>query len=195
MRTNRSSWSRQEQAKLLKRLSILLDRGYPLLEALSFLMLHLPKHKQTLLRERIDEMREGGSFHDALLKLSFHRDVLGYLYFAEQHGDLSFALREASFLVEAKLNYMNRFIKIIQYPLFLTGITIALVLLINVFLLPEFSGVFESMDVNKSFLISTMLLFSQWLPRLFSFSLIVLIVILIFVLLKFNQIPVNGWCG
>ncbi|MFZ3590363.1 competence type IV pilus assembly protein ComGB [Bacillus sp. DJP31] len=191
MRTNRSSWSHQEQAKLLKRLSILLDRGYPLLEALSFLMLHLPKRKQTLLQDRVNEMREGGTFHDALVKLSFNRDVLGYLYFAEQHGDLSFALREASLLVESKLNYMNRFFKIIQYPLFLAGITIALVLLINVFLLPEFSGVFESMDSNSSFIISTMLFFSKWFPRLFFFFLIAVIVFLIYFLFKFKQIPIT----
>jgi competence protein ComGB len=191
LKTNRISWKRQEQVKLLKQLSTLLDRGYPLIEALSFLMLHLPATKQRLLQERIEEMKEGISFHQALLKLSFHRDVLGYLYFAEKHGDLSFALREASILLEAKLNYTNRFLKIIQYPLFLMGITIVLVILINVFLLPEFSSVFESMNVNNSALLSAMLFFSEWFPRLFLFILIFFTICLLYFSIRFNRIPMT----
>ncbi len=163
-----------------------------MLEALTFLMLHLPNEKKNLLEVQVVKMKEGGSFHDALVQLNFHRDVLGYLFFAEQHGDLSFALREASLLIESKQAYMTRFIKLIQYPLFLIGITFGLVLLINSFLLPEFSSVFESMDVDSNFLVKTMLIFSTWFPRFFFTSYLLSFVVFVLLFLKFKRIHIKN---
>jgi competence protein ComGB len=167
-------WNQKDQVKLLKQLGVLLERGYPLLEALTILMLHLPITKQKLLNERIQEMKDGETFHGALVKLAFHRDVLGYLFFAEKHGDLSFALKEASHLLEVKSNYLSRIIKILQYPLILMGITIILVILINIFLLPQFSSVFETMEVENGVGLSIVVILAEWFPRLFTNSLLLL---------------------
>jgi competence protein ComGB len=185
-----SKWSRNEQVKLLKQLSVLLDRGYHLLEALTILMLHLPLMKQNLLNERIQEMKDGQSFHAALVKLSFHRDVLGYLFFAEKHGDLSFALKEASQMLDAKVSYFNRIIKILQYPLLLIGITLVLILLINWFLLPQFSNVFETMNIENGVFLSIILVISIWLPRLFTISLIVFFTFSLLVAIHLRKITV-----
>ncbi|MBM7660859.1 competence protein ComGB [Bacillus mesophilus] len=182
----KTRWNQKDQVKLLKQLSGLLERGYPLLEALTILTLHLPITKQKLLNDRIDEMKDGETFQGALVKLAFHRDVLGYLFFAERHGDLSFALKEASQLLEVKANYLSRSIKLLQYPLILLGITIILILLINIFLLPQFSSVFKTMEVENGVGLSMILLLAEWFPRLFTCLLLLLftLCLLLFIYLK-----------
>ncbi|WP_456278301.1 competence type IV pilus assembly protein ComGB [Bacillus sp. AK128] len=183
-------WTRNEQVKLLKQLSLLLERGYPLLEALPILMIHLPLNKQTRLNERIQEMKDGISFHDALVKLSFHRDVLGYLFFAEKHGDLSFALKEASQLLEVKVSYYNRLIKILQYPLILIGITLTLIFMINHFLLPQFSHVFETMSIQNNLFLFFVMMISTWLPRMFLALLLSLLILSLIFAIRFKRVTV-----
>jgi competence protein ComGB len=190
LRKKHSCWSYEEQARFLKRLSTLLDRGYPILDGLTILMLHLPSKQKMLLQHEVEEMKGGGSFHQALSRLSFHRDVLGYLYFAERHGDLSFALREGSFLLEQKVSYTNKLKKIIQYPLFLIGISIGLITLINVWLLPEFSSIFESMTLGENIILSSMLFLSRWIPRLLFISVFLFSLLMIMIFDIYSRTPI-----
>ncbi|WP_246945942.1 competence type IV pilus assembly protein ComGB [Bacillus pinisoli] len=181
-------WKMPEQVKLLKQLSTMLGRGYPLLEALITLKLYLPHSKQILLAERIEEMKNGGTFHEILVKLAFHRDVLGYLYFAERHGDLSFALKEASQLLETKVSNNSRMMKVLQYPLILIGTTIGLFLLIHLFLLPQFSTVFETMDIENNYLLSIIMTISKWLPRICTFLFVSLLTMGITLYIKIQRV-------
>nr|WP_283244059.1 competence type IV pilus assembly protein ComGB [Bacillus suaedaesalsae] len=185
----KSQWSLEEQARILKWLSTLLDRGYPILEALTFLKMNLSDKQKVLLEQQIKVMKEGGSFHQALMNLSFHRDVLGYLYFAEQHGNLSFALREGSSLVEQKVQYKKRLVKILQYPLFLLAITLIIFSVLNFWLLPEFAMLFESMNTEGNILLSLMLLSAKWLPRFILFLFLFLVVILFYLIHLYRNIP------
>ncbi|KAA0549433.1 type II secretion system F family protein [Bacillus sp. BGMRC 2118] len=184
-----SHWSLEEQAKFLKWLSTLLDRGYPILAGLTFLRMNLTDKQQVLLDEQISVMKEGATFHQALVNLSFHRDVLGYLYFAEQHGNLSFALKEGSTLIEQKLQYRNKLVKILQYPLFLLAITIVIFSVLNFWLLPEFALLYGSMNTEENVLLNIMLFSAKWLPRLLVVFFVILVMILLYTLHLYRNIP------
>ena len=44
--------------------------------------------------------------------------MLSYLFYAEQHGDISFALQQGSALLYKKDKYRKDMMKIMQYPIF-----------------------------------------------------------------------------
>lgn len=185
----KSEWSLEEQARFLKWLSTLLERGFPILQGLTFLKMSLSNKQQVLLDKQINVMREGGSFHQALTNLTFHRDVLGYLYFAEQHGDLSFALKEGSLLIERRVQYKKRLAKVLQYPLFLIAFTIIIFSVLNFWLLPEFALVFETMNSEDNLFLSSMLFLSKWLPRFFLYLFLLITILALYFLQRYRSIP------
>ncbi|PGV93433.1 type II secretion system F family protein, partial [Bacillus cereus] len=92
----KKTWSLSEQLVLLKRLGVLLEKGYSLLQALEFLRFQLPLEKKVQLQHMIEGLKEGRSLHDSFHQLMFHQEMLSYLFYAEKHGDISFALQQGS---------------------------------------------------------------------------------------------------
>jgi competence protein ComGB len=119
----RHNWSVNEQANFLKRIGELLARGYPIAEAIESLSLHLPKNRKEELYQCLADLKNGISFHDVLGNLGFHKDLIGYVYFAEQHGSFAEALLEGSSLALVKENDRKKLVKLIQYPALLIFIT------------------------------------------------------------------------
>ncbi len=85
----KKTWSLSDQVVLLKRLGELLEKGYSLLQALEFLQFQLPVEKKVQLQRMIEGLKDGKSLHDSFHQLKFHQDMLSYLFYAEQHGDIS----------------------------------------------------------------------------------------------------------
>ena len=81
----------------------------------------------------IEGLKDGKSLHDSFHQLKFHQDMLSYLFYAEQHGDISFALQQGSALLYKKDKYRKDMMKIMQYPMFLMFF-----LLIMLFILTSF---------------------------------------------------------
>ncbi len=44
------------------------------------------------------------SLHDSFHQLKFHQEMLSYLFYAEQHGDISFALQQGSALLYKRIS-------------------------------------------------------------------------------------------
>ena len=116
MTMKRRNWSINEQAKLLKQIGELLARGYPIAEAIESISLHLPANRKEELYDCLIELRNGIAFHDVLGNLGFHKDLIGYVYFAEQHGSFAEALLEGSSLAMVKENDRKKLVKLLQYP-------------------------------------------------------------------------------
>ena len=100
----------------MKRMGELLARGYPIAEAIESISLHLPVNRKEELYECIIELKQGHSFHDVLNKLGFHKDLIGYVFFAEQHGSFAEALLEGSQLAFVKDKDVKKLINLLQYP-------------------------------------------------------------------------------
>ncbi|WHX99296.1 competence type IV pilus assembly protein ComGB [Neobacillus sp. DY30] len=160
----RTKWSINEQALLLKRIGELLARGYPIAEAIESLSLHLPKNRKEELYQCLIDLRNGVSFHDVLDKLRFHKDLIGYVYFAEQHGSFAEALLEGSNLALVKEKDRNKLLKLLQYPALLFSITGILFLFVQQSLLPKFTGIFSSMGLEANFFMKVLYSFDEYFP-------------------------------
>src|SRR5690606_1859016 len=78
--------------------------------------------------------------------------LLGYLYFAEKHGDISFALLEGSSILEKKLEHTEKFKKVIKYPIFLIFFVGFMITVIEKVLVPQFQTLYSSMNYKETFL-------------------------------------------
>lgn len=144
-------WTLHDQTMILKRLSSLLDKGYRLNEALNFICLNEHGSKKTDLLQCLQQLSSGDSLRKALSQLHFHRDVISYLYFAEQHGDLEFSLRECSDILQKKMTQLDKLTKLLRYPFFLL-VTVGIILTIVYFVIsPQFEQLYQSMNIETSF--------------------------------------------
>ncbi|GAB6553267.1 competence type IV pilus assembly protein ComGB [Bacillus mobilis] len=169
-------WSLSDQVVLLKRLGELLEKGYPLLQALEFLRFQLPLEKKVQLQHMIDGLKDGKSLHDSFHQLKFHQEMLSYLFYAEQHGDISFALQQGSALLYKKDKYRKDMMKIMQYPMFLAFFLIIMILIFNRILLPQVDMVYSSFGSTASLFTEQILSAIKLLPYLI-FSTIFIVMI------------------
>ncbi|WP_251551366.1 competence type IV pilus assembly protein ComGB [Neobacillus muris] len=161
---NRRKWPVDEQASFLRRVGELLARGYPIAEAIESISLHLPKHRKEVLKDCLQELKRGIPFHDVLDQLGFHNDLIGYVYYAEQHGSFAEALLEGSSLVQLKDRDLKKLLRMLQYPLFLLLLTGLLFGFIENTLLPRFTSLFASLGLEDNFFTKIVYAFDIYFP-------------------------------
>lgn len=158
------NWTVNDQATFLKRTGELLARGYPIAEAIESISLHLQITKREELKHCLNNLKKGQSFHDVLSSLGFHPDLIGYVYFAEQHGSFAEALLEGSDLVLVKDNDRKKLLKLLQYPMLLLFITGFLFIFVQKSLLPKFTRLFQSMSLEANFFTKVLYSFDAYFP-------------------------------
>lgn len=172
-------WTLKDQAAILKRLSSMLEKGYTLNEALNFLFVNEKGSKKEDLFACMTLLSSGHSFRKALTNLRFHRDVLSYLYFAEQHGDMEFALRESSEILHKKMTQLEKLTNLLRYPVFLI-ITVSIILsIVQAVITPQFQQLYDSMNIEASFF-SLFLLFVFAAIKWLGIGIIVFAVVVLF---------------
>ncbi|WP_303660191.1 competence type IV pilus assembly protein ComGB [Bacillus cereus] len=179
----RKGWRLHEQVLLLRRLGELLEKGYSLLQALEFLQFQLSSAKQLQLQHITEELKNGQSLHDAFHQMLFHPDVLSYLFYAQQHGDVSFALKQGSVLLHRKDKYQKDMMKVLRYPLFLSLFLLGILTVFNLVLLPQFETLYSSLRATSASFTDHIMSFIQMLPYVIgAFFLIVALGVCIYVL-------------
>ncbi|RFT67279.1 type II secretion system F family protein [Bacillus clarus] len=162
----RKRWQLQEQVLLLKRLGELLEKGYSLLQALEFLQFQLSPHKKEQVQHMTEELKNGQSLHDAFHQLMFHPDILSYLFYAERHGDISFALQQGSVLLHRKDKYRKDMMKVLRYPIFLSFFLMGILFIFNFILLPQFEQLYSSLRATSSSFADQLIFVIQTIPYL-----------------------------
>ncbi|WP_040208037.1 competence type IV pilus assembly protein ComGB [Neobacillus jeddahensis] len=158
-------WAINEQANFLKRTGELLARGYPIAAAIESIAFQLPLKRREELYESLVELKKGTPFHLALHNLGFNKDLIGYVYFAEQHGSFADALLEGSELALLKDRDVQKLLKLLQYPLLLIIITACLFIFIENTLLPRFTTLFASLGLEENFFTKVIYAFDQYFPK------------------------------
>ncbi|ALC92728.1 competence protein ComG [Bacillus sp. FJAT-18017] len=162
----RSRWTLKEQAEFLKRIGELLQRGYHISEAIESLSLQLPPHKKNDLAACLKELKNGTPFHEVIDGMHFNKELSGYVYFAEQHGNFEKAILEGS---EALLNRdsdARKLRSLMYYPILLLAVTMILFIFVQHSLLPRFTLMFQSMGLQEHAITSALLRFGDILPLL-----------------------------
>ncbi|MBU8879369.1 type II secretion system F family protein [Bacillus sp. FJAT-29790] len=180
-------WSLQEQSHFLKRTGELLTRGYPLSEALESLLFQLPENKKVEVAKSLADLREGYPFYQILANLKFNPNLIGYVYFAEQHGGLASAFKDGSEMMLKRDKDFEQLKKLLAYPLLLIFITAVLFIFVENVILPRFSSLFLSMKLKPNFFTKVIYFFGDILPFLITGACLFFFVFLCYYFLKFRN--------
>lgn len=181
-------WSLDEQASFLKMTGELLLRGYPLAEALESVVFHLPKHRQMEIKEGLVLLKEGYPFYLILQRLKFEKHLTGYVFFAEQHGGLATSFIEGSKMIQNRAKDFTKLKKLFAYPLFLIGTTLILFVFVQRYLLPRFSTLFASMNMEDNIFTKIIYYWDVLLPLLFISTCILGIILVFFYFCSFKKL-------
>lgn len=173
-----SKWPVDEQARFLKRTGELLARGYPLAEAIESLSFYFDKRRKEDIQKSLNQLREGYPLHMILADLKFNKDLVSYVYFAEQHGGLAHAVTEGSEMVLKRERDYQRLQRLAAYPLFLVLLTGVLFIFVNRILLPKFDSLFSDMNVTPNIFMKAINSAASLFPY-FLYSLLALIILAI----------------
>ncbi len=159
-----SKWPVAEQARFLKRSGELLSRGYSLAEAIESMTFYLEKKRKDEVIRSIEKLREGFPLYLILEELKFKKDLVSYVYFAEQHGGLARTLTEGSDMVLKREADYQRLKRLAAYPIFLVMLTLILFFFVNKILLPKFNSLFTDMNIAPNIFMETIAAAAKILP-------------------------------
>ncbi|MDQ0269427.1 competence type IV pilus assembly protein ComGB [Cytobacillus purgationiresistens] len=183
------NWKIEEQSHFLKRIGELLSRGYPLSEAIESVILHLPIEKKLQVNSILFDLKEGYPFYQALTTMEFNNYLIGYVFFAEQHGGLEKAFQEGSEMMLKRGSDVKKLKKLLVYPCFLIGLTAILFLFVEGVLLPRFSSLFTSMNLQENLFTKLIRMAGEYLPYLLITFMVISIFIGVFYLFHFKKLP------
>jgi competence protein ComGB len=183
-----SKWPVAEQARFLKRTGELLSRGYSLAEAIESMAFYLEKKRNDEVKRSLDRLREGFPLYLILTELRFNKDLVSYVYFAEQHGGLARTLKEGSDMVLKREADYQRLKRLAAYPLFLVLLTFILFFFVNRILLPKFSSLFSDMNLAPNFFMKTISAAAEILPLALYFLLGVITLLVLYYVLSFKNL-------
>lgn len=178
---NRLRWKHKDQGQFLLHIGQLLEQGYTLGAAIELVGIHQRGEVRERVIDILSLLREGIAIHQILLDYQFPKSVAGFLYFAEQHGNLSFAFKESGKSMLKRIELGKEFIKLIRYPVFLCIVTLVVFFFILRRLIPQFQNLYTSLEIELPTVTSIFLKFLQIAPLLLiCFPLILIILMLIF---------------
>lgn len=166
MNMKRSKWKMTEQASFLLKLGELLEYGYSLSDGIQFLKFQETKKKRLDLDEAVEELMRGYPFYAVLTALKFHPQLISFIYYAEQYGDLSRALKEAGTYWEKRSSDMEKIQKLLVYPVLLLLFVGGAFYMLQGVLLPQFEVLFSSMDAKENGFLAFVRLASSFLSYL-----------------------------
>ncbi|WP_180954286.1 competence type IV pilus assembly protein ComGB [Bacillus sp. M6-12] len=159
-------WNVKSQGQFLLDLGELLDQGYPLLHALQFIGLQLPPKKEFVITEAIVLLRSGEPLHKVLHTIGFHPQLISFIFYAEQYGNLAYALKEGGTFWSRRSSELEKMKKLLLYPMFLIVFVGNVFFILQKMLLPKFETLFQSMDAETSIFLRLISAASAVLPYL-----------------------------
>lgn len=182
-------WSLKEQCQFLKRIGELLSRGYPLAGAIESVTLHLSADKKNQVAAALNDLKEGHPFHQILHTIGFNQHLIGYVFFAEQHGGLESAFLEGSEMMLKRGSDLKKLKQLAVYPSFLMCITAILFFFVEAVLLPRFTTLFNSMNLQENTFTKMIRFISEYLPLCIFLIILIAVTCGFYYFFFFKKIP------
>ena len=128
----------------------LLENGYSLSDAIRFLKFQEPKKKQDDFQHALKDFKNGHSLHYVLTKMKFHPQLVSYIYYGEQYGELSRALKEGGQYWSKRTEDVEKMKKMLIYPIFLIFFVGNVFIILQSVLLPKFETLFTTMSIEQN---------------------------------------------
>ncbi|GER68361.1 competence protein ComGB [Weizmannia acidilactici] len=125
----------------------MLENGFAISEAISFLQYADAKQDVGSMNK---QLQNGVPLHEVLLKHRFDANACSQIYFAERHGEMVPALKEAGAYLLKKHQDYHTFWKLVRYPLVLIVALFAAAGFVRSILLPQFEQMYLSLDYTPS---------------------------------------------
>lgn len=160
-------WRKEAAAVFLLKSGELLEQGYTLDQVLHLLTWEQPGAVKDILYDMIEQLRKGTAFHEVLAEHNFPSDISAYIFFSEQCGALQQGLLGAGELYQKRLDTITNIRRFMRYPLILIWILILISIVMLHFLFPQFSQLFDSLNMEFPLLTLIMIQVFQYSPYLF----------------------------
>lgn len=180
-------WTIGEQAVFLKKTGELLARGYPLSDAIHSLTYQMKGKRKKEIYRSLEDLKEGYPFYKILDDLEFNKTLVGYVYYAEQHGSLAAAFLDGSNMMLKRDEDLQRLKKIALYPVFLFVLTLFLLFFVGRFLLPGYTSLYHSMALSPNFFMKLIYGAGDFFPLFLFFLFICFFIALWFYFLKYRH--------
>lgn len=167
---SRKGMSKREVAQFTQQLSTLLGAGLPLDRSLQVLReLSENERVERTVSEIRDRVREGGSLSDALEERhgTFSRLYINMVRAGEVGGTLDTTLKRLTDYLERSAELRDNVISALIYPVILLVLAAASMILLLVFIIPQFTPIFEELGgdlplITKMVLAAASILQNFW---------------------------------
>ncbi|MFP4878841.1 type II secretion system F family protein [Mammaliicoccus sciuri] len=176
---------KKDQVLYLTRLLDMLKQGFTLLEAIQLLsdqFIQLKKHN--LNTTACEIVKETGQLHEILKLFNYPQVIITQIYFGEQYGNLNETLEHSILYLKKIEQVKQRFIKTIQYPALLFSIFFMLLAVVNQTIIPQFTEIYASMNVEISTSLRIITTIFSYLP--ITILALVLILFLVYLISYMN---------
>jgi competence protein ComGB len=137
-----------DQVLLFHRLSILLQKGYTVKKALQLIGLD---PKQGGLAKKIEEdLSKGVPLDQIFAHNHFSKTIVSFLYFSQAAGNLGACFLKCSELLENQERFIEKFKKVLQYPIVLFSFIMFLLIGLKFYLLPSLRGLYDGIQLQIS---------------------------------------------
>ncbi|GAF63770.1 competence protein ComGB [Bacillus sp. TS-2] len=171
----------------LTRISQLMEQGYPLSIALSFMKLHAEPLLQVLYDKVEKELMKGIPVYEAFETFDLPKDVLAFLYFYDKQGNLAKGFEQASIIYQKKEKVKKELSKVLKYPLLLIWLSIIVLILIQQFIVPQLTQLFYSIQNSPPLITSFFFMFIEHIPLFFVVIALCLILLFLFYVFKIRN--------
>ncbi|KHF37765.1 competence type IV pilus assembly protein ComGB [Halalkalibacter okhensis] len=169
------------------RIGRLLEQGYPIEVALTFIQLHVMKRTREQFETVIVNLKEGHSVHESFRFFDMPKSIKSFLYFYEHQGKLADGFKHAGNLLRYREKTIYELSKLLRYPIALLFFCFVVLLLMFQFVLPHFRSYFTMLAESPPFFTSIFLTFLFNLPYLFCGLVLFLLLISILIFSKVKR--------
>lgn len=166
------------QASFLIKLSSLVQEGFTLGEALTFLARIMPK-EAIWIQMIIQQLENGERFDEAIRNHGFPERVCSQIYLSLIHGRFAFALNSSGKYLSDREKQKKELIKLLQYPFILLIFMLGILMAMRIVLLPSFEELYDTTDQNLSWLNRFPILFIQHFPIVLGVNLLLFLILFI----------------
>ncbi len=194
---------------LCKQLSFMLEAGISIVEALEEITNDLKdKHLKSGLSRSVERIKQGTKLSDALRDCTnLPKELIQMISCGEESGKLEEMCREADKYFTDKVKFKSKIKKAMTYPIITVVITIAVVIVLMVFVIPNYVSMLECADVEMPFCTRLVIDISNFMSHNLNYLILGMIIIgaivyrisqittlKIICYTQFSKIPVIGKC-
>ncbi|HAR3252263.1 TPA: type II secretion system F family protein [Staphylococcus aureus] len=180
--------SKAQQIDLLSNLCNLLKYGFTLYQSFQFLNLQMTYKNKQLGTTILSEISNGAPCNQILSLIGYSDTIVMQVYLAERFGNIIDVLEEIVNYMKVNRKSEQRLLKTLQYPLILVSIFIAMIIILNLTVIPQFQQLYTSMNIQLSSFQKTLSFFITSLPTIIVVMLIIVSMLAIIMKLIYNNL-------